>query len=597
MPTIINLKQARKWLIKKSLYEFVLEMWDSYETSPFSDCWLIEYLCECYQYSIRHFLPQYVWGEWVDDKTYELLKKESGGGCAIRDMLLPNGEHTHNHDFNVAPRHCKSSILNVLGPAWTIINTPVTVASVSHSLQLSGEMVEKKQKLFNSDKYKYYFGDDISLRLAKNSATLLQLRNGGRTYSVAMDHFTGFGADIILNDDLISVADARRNGAVLLHARDYFKTTMPSRLNNKSSGVVWHIMQRIGRGDISDLIAEDKGLQKIYSHTEIQAVADREQTLIFPCSGKIKEIHKGDLLWPERFGDYTSLKMEIGSEDFTTQYNQEPSESRLNVIKDDMIHWMDDDKEVQEFVDLSEFHYNSHDCPVKDKETSDFHGYGEGYSKANELLITDASESHMGYVAEKDFISKLQLIDPASIQIIEDKANGAALAQDLKKDVPGIVTFDPGTRSKTQRLELASTYMSKGLVRFARNEHTEYLVQQLKKFPLLEHDDIVDAFSQMVIYHFTQRQLGVYTGAFSYQNVVEDSEVNKTKFLTYGATINGDIIKVLAVQQDSYTDTYTVTEEHLFRSLQAFEEFCKKVLPGNMIYDCSPQNRLRNLLT
>ena len=39
--TVVNLKDARKWLIKKDLYEFVLEMWDSYETSPYSDCWLV----------------------------------------------------------------------------------------------------------------------------------------------------------------------------------------------------------------------------------------------------------------------------------------------------------------------------------------------------------------------------------------------------------------------------------------------------------------------------------------------------------------------------------------------------------------------------
>ena len=598
MGTVINLKDAKTWLIKKSLYEFVKEMWDSYEPSPFSDNWVLEYMCECYMYSIKGFLPKYVWGWWITDEDYERIKLKHGAKCPVRDFLLPDGSHTRNHDINIAPRHSKSSILNVLGPAWTIINTPVTVTSVSHSMKLSGEMVQKKQKLFNSEKFAYYFGKDPGLKMLRNSAECIELLNGGKTYSVAMPKFTGFGSDIIINDDLISVADARQDGAVLLKARDYFKTTMPSRLNNKTTGVVWHIMQRIGRGDISDLIAEDKGLKKIYSHTEIQAIASYDQVLIFPCSGKVKIIKKGDLLWTERFGDYSQLMLEIGKEDFETQYNQIPGKSKLNVIQDEYIHYIEDD-EYEEFRTGIEFHYGSHDCPVKDKETSDFHGYVEAESKGNELVIIDGLEEHMAYVKEKEFITNLQIVDPAIIQIIEDKANGAALAQDLAADVAGIVAFNPGTRSKTQRLELASIYMNQGLVRFRRTEANEELIMKLKKFPLLEHDDEVDAFSQLVIYHFTQRQLGVYSGAFSYENIVEiKRDPKETVFYTYGATMSGNTIKVLALSVDGHSDTYTVEKEWIFGSVQRFEEFCRKEVPnGCMVYDCSTQNRLSMLLT
>lgn len=729
MGTVINLKQAQKWLMKKDLHEFVKEMWDSYDPSPFSDSWLVEYLCECYMYSIRQFLPNYCWGWWITDEEYEAIKKKTGGHCDVRDHLLPDGQHTRNHDINIAPRHCKSSIFNVLGPAWTIINTPITVTSVSHSMKLSGEMVEKKQKLFNSEKFAYYFGDDPSLKLLKNTAQCIELRNGGKTYSVAMKSFTGFGSDCfvagtevltprgnisieniqvgdsvwsanidtmhsfiskvvatrtipnreivmvefsngrkiectpdhrfyiidkgyieiskcvvgvdkvrgasgiytitsitkgsrktvydiqvepnnnffannilvhncIINDDLISVADARQDGAVLLKARDYFKTTMPSRLNNKTTGVIMNIMQRIGRGDISDLIAEDKGLRKIYSHTELQAIADHDETIIFPCSGKVKIIKKGDLLWPERFGDYSQLKMEIGAEDFETQYNQRPSKNKLNVIQDDYIHYISD-KEYEEFKLGVEFHYGSHDCPVKDKETSDFHGFCEGESRANELVITDAFEKHLSYIKEKELLTNLQTVDPSVLQIVEDKANGAALIQDLAIDVPGLVAFNPGTKSKMQRLELASVYMQQGLVRFRKSERIEELILHLKKFPLLEHDDMVDAFSQLVIYHFTQRHLGVYSGAFNFENIVDPitRDEKERLFMTYGATIKGEVIKVVGVSQDMYKDVYIVEKEYTFSSIMAYEEFCRTIPAGCTVYDASPQNRLSSLVT
>lgn len=599
MGTSINLKQARTWLMKKNLYDFVLEMWDSYDPSPYSDCWLVEYLCECYMYSIKGFLPMYVWGWWINDEEYEKLRELHNAKCPVRDFRLPDGNHTRNHDLNIGPRHMKSSIMNILGPAWTIINTPVTVTSVSHSRALSSEMVQKKQKLFTSEKFAYYFGNDPGLKILRCSSENIELMNGGRTYSVAMKNFTGFGSDVIINDDLISVSDARQDGAVLLKARDYFKTTMPSRLNNKRTGVIWHIMQRIGRGDISDLIAEDKGLKLIYSHTEIQAIATHDQTFIYPCSGKIKEIKKGDLLWSERFGDYTSLKLEIGLEDFETQYNQQPAKSRLNIIQDDYIHYIED-KDYEEFKLGVEFHYGSHDCPVKDKETSDFHGFVEGESKGNELVVTDGFEEHLAYVKEKELMTNLQTVDPAIIQIVEDKANGAALVQDLAMDVAGLVPFNPGSRSKTTRLELASKYMQQGLVRFRRTDKCEELIMKLKKFPLLEHDDEVDAFSQLVIYHFTQRQLGVYSGAFSYENIVTPPERDPkvSVFMTYGATMSGNSIKVVGVTTDNYKDEYLVEKEWIFGSLQRFEEFCRKEVPaGCMVYDVSPLNRLSTLLT
>lgn len=719
---LINLKQAKKMLMLKDLHEFVLEMWDSYEPTPLSDCWLIEYLCECFSYSIKHFLPKYCWDWWISDKEYESIKKKTGGVCPVRDFLLPDGTHTRNHDLNIAPRHTKSTIFNVLGPAWAILNTPITVTSVSHSIKLSGEMIEKKQKLFSSEKYKYYFGEDYSRRLRKNAADHIELYNGGKTYSISMDKFTGFGADClvagtkitvpqgnkniedikendivysyniinnnyelstvvakrviqnretvrvtfsnntllqctpdhrlyivgkgyikasecnigdniinnstivviepaetqtvydiqvepnnnfiangvvvhncIINDDLISVSEARQDGAALAHARDYFKTTMPSRLNNKKTGVIWHIMQRIGQGDISDLIAEDKGLRLIYSHTEIQAIASRPLTLIFPCTGKVKKINVGDLLWEERFGDYSQLQLEIGKEDFETQYNQNPVRNKLNVIQNEYIHWIED-REYEEFKKGVEFHYASHDCPVRDKETSDYHGFCEGESLGSELVITDAFEEHMAYVKEREYLRNLQVVDPAVLQIVEDKANGAALLQDLALEVSGLVPFDPGTKSKTQRLELASIYMQRGLVRFRRTPRVEELVICLQKFPLLPHDDMVDAFSQLVIYHFTQRHLGVYSGAFNYQNILQKTPED-SGFRTYGATMRGDRIMVAEVSINNRTDEYIVTNEFAFDRLEMFENFCLNLGSGSIVYDASPRNKLSSLIT
>lgn len=592
-----NLRQAKKWLMKKSLYEFVLEMWDAFETADFSDSWIIEFECECFMYSLKHWLPKYIWENWIPDSKYAELKRKTGGICPVRDSVF-NDKPVHNHDWNMPPRHTKSSIFNVCGPVWASINIPISIASVSHTESLSAEMNVKRQKLLNSDKFKYYFDDDPELKITQNSAKSLTLKNGSKMYSVCQASCTGFGADVLIADDLISSVNAQKDRQVLKNSVNFFRKTLPTRLNSKTTGVTWQIQQRLGVGDISGTILRDEGLSKVYSHTELQAISTKDIVFIYPCTGKTHIVKEGDCLCPERFGDYTDVQLEVGPEEFATQYQQNPAKSSLNVIKEEYIHYIDAE-EFEAMRPLAETHYCSHDCPVKEVDTSDFHGFCEGYGRGNELVICDAWEKHLGYVKEKKLMQDLEMVDPTVLQIVENKANGAALLQDLRGDVAGLVEFEPGTRSKTQRLELASLYMNNGSVRFVKgSSNVDYLIQQLKAFPLLEHDDITDAFSQLVIYHFTGHKMGVYTNAFTYQNIVEeDIDANVHINYIYAATMSGNTFKLIAVEYNIQKCMFVVRKEWVFRSLDLFEQECKRICQtGNMIIDASINNQLSSII-
>lgn len=593
--TFINLRSAKKWLVKKSLPDFIREFWDAYEIAPFSDCWLTEWQSECFMYSVKHFLPKYVWNEWISDEQYERIKLETYGTCPVRDKMF-NGKHVHNHDWNMPPRHSKTSILGVCGPVWLTLNSPVSIATVSHTARLSGETNEKRLKLLQSDKFHYYFHEEPQLKLAKQSATNIQLVNGAQMYAVCQISFTGFGADVIIADDLISADNAAKDMQMLKNVREFYRQTLPTRLNTKETGVIWQIQQRLARGDISGMIAEDPDLRKVYSHTELQAIAEKDHVLIYPCSGKIQEIHKGDFLWEKRFGDYTTLRMETGKTKFNIQYQQRVEDSDLNVIHETDIHYIEED-EFNQFKNTAESVYASHDCPVKDSESNDFHGFVHGYGRGNELVIDDGWEEHLGYIKEKQLMINQQKVCPSLLQIVEDKANGAALLQDLRLDVKGLIAFEPGTNSKKQRLELASVYIQNGAVRFVKSPKTEYLIKKLLDFPFIDHDDIIDACSQLILYHFTQRTAGVYTNCFTYENVVReeyDKNVNVANDI-YACTINADLIKMLRINVQE--DKFIVLEEWQLRGIEQFESFFLEkfqILP--IMLDCSYENTLYKLI-
>lgn len=598
MPISMNMKHLKKVLLQKSLYDFLKEFWETYEPFELHEHWTLEYLCECFMFSVKHFLPSYIWKDWITDEKYQKLKEDTGGHCPVRDSIFGNS-YVHNHNWNMPPRHSKSTVLNVMGPVWLCTVSPVTVASVCHTATLATEMNEKRKKLIESSKYRYYF-DDLELQLIRCSASDIQLQSGARLYSTPMASFTGHGADCIIADDLVSSDNAKRDQKIMRNAITFFRSTLPTRLNNKNTGVIWHIQQRLGMGDVAGTILDDKELRKVYSHTELKAISETDETIIFPCTGKVVEVKKGQPLWEQRFGDYTSIKAEVGTADFETQYNQNPEASLSNIIKEQYINWVTPEQ-AQKFINESEIQYASHDCPVKDKESNDFHGYCNGYGKASQLLITDGWEQHMALIKEKELMERLQKISPSLIQIIEDKANGSALLQLLKTEVSGLVAFNPGTDSKTQRLSLASVYMQNGSVMFEDNPNVRYLVKQLLKFPYLMHDDIVDAFSQMVLYHFTGATSGVYTNYFTNNNVTIGQVPDNYLYYSYAATISMDKIKVIAVRPDYSKDIYYVDKEYLFTGITAtkdFEQFCITNVKGqNTILDCSFNKVLSSMVS
>ena len=589
------MKDTVRGLALNNLYFFLELMWDTFEPHTFTPSWYLEYMCECFMYSVKHFLPAHVQKNIISDEEYEKIKKKEKASCDVRDKKI-NGQNARRHNLNICPRHTKSIIFNIAGPIWVMLNAPVTIMSISHSKSLSAEFTDKKRKIVNHEKYQYYFNQP-QWKLIKDTAEMIQLLNGGKSYSVNMKRATGFGADIIIGDDILAVEDIKQAGAHLRTTIRAFRSTLPSRLNSRF-GVKWNIAQRVGKGDITDIIFDDKGMKSLYTHTEMHAIARFDQSFIFPVTGAVKHVKKGDFLAPDRFGDYTDERILVGESDFETQYNQNPAASDLNVHKAEHFEklWISDE-EFNQFKMESDTNYASHDTAVKDKATSDCHGFVTAIGKNNELVITGGWQKKMAYSVSKQLMIDTQTVDPSIIQIVEDRANGAALLQDLATEVAGLVPFDPGTKSKTMRQELASMYVKQGLVRFVDNPETRNLVELLIKFPFAEYDDLTDAFAQLVIYHMTQRRLGVYAGAFNFENLTDPIQYQFRPSLTYGATIHGMNIKVVGVAIDLSKDMYTVQEEHQFNSYSAFEEFCRTRRAGETIYDATPNNRLASLVT
>ena len=538
-----------KQLYRKSFYEFVKDFWSCVDPAKYVDGNLIKFYCEIFQYMCK---------PWVGYKEIDVdFKVPEGEDADVIDIRSDK----RNINISMPPRHCKSMIFNVFGPVWLWTLYPVKCVSVSHTEGLAVNMNLKRKMLINSERFKELYSEEIIL--SSNSNSFLKDTRGGELYSINRNALTGYGGDIIINDDLTNAEAARKDKEEMANAWSYYQNTMPSRINDPSKCIIINVQQRLAPNDITGHIMNDLKLASQYIFVVLPAIFKKKTYLICPISGDIITYEVGESLWKERFGDYTGLRFQVGESIFETQYLQNPISSDKTIVKSHMVIEMDEcDVPPLSSADMI---YSSHDFPVKDKETSDYLGSVLGYKVGSTLYVFDALEQRMGFVKSVNYVKELSNAYPGIIQVIEDKANGSPILQQLQETVSGMQSFQPGTQSKTQRLESATIYMNAGNVVLVRtqydklsntyqlNESMQILKRKLLNFPFLDHDDIVDAFVQLTLFIFMDRKWLVYGRSFNDKNIINTYERNLT-YTNVFFNREGDYWKVLEIAVDYCVD-------------------------------------------
>lgn len=587
-------KALKRELYKRSFYDFVKDYWHIADVPyKFIDGKVVQFFCETFQYFCRR---------WVGYTPVNIDVPKASETIDVIDVR----EDKRNININIPPRHSKSMIFNVLGPTWLWIFYPITAVTVSHNTSLAGDANSKRARLIHSDEFQELYGDDI--HLVSESRGACKTEEGGDLRSQARDSFTGFGADIIVNDDLTNAETARRDQAEMLSAWSYFQNTMPSRVNDIEKCLIMNIQQRLAPNDITGHILENPKLAARYTHIVIPAIFEKDTYLVCPISGTVFFFKKGDPLWPERFGDYSGLRDEVGEAVFQTQYLQKPIASDKTVFKPDML--IERDKTECASIEDADIVYASHDFPVKDKDSSDFLGSVLAYKIGTTLYITDCLEKKMAFVNSVNYVKQLDTLYPGIIQVIEDKANGSPILQQLQDEVAGMQAFQPGTNSKMQRAESASLYAVSGNIVFVKTRFDKLtqtwnlspalqnLKSRLLNFPFVEHDDIVDAFTQLVLFVFMDRRYMVYGRAFNDANIVDTSKIDTGNYSAIFFNKEGDIWKAIRCRMKYGAQSILyVTDETRYKAdaidgLKKLKEFAKD---KSVFIDCSATEALRGV--
>lgn len=416
---------------------------------------------------------------WYIDLISEILKQVEKG--EIKRLII-----------NLPPRNLKSTIINVAWPAWLLAHNPaIRIISTSYSQSLSIKHSLDTRSIINSSWYQDLFPQVKIIKGQNQKYKFVTSKYGFRFASSVKGSLVGEGGDIIIVDDPhnpshISSSLLRQNTI------DWFEQELISRINDKKTGAIILIMQRLHNNDLSGYLLKKKN----WKHLCLPAIATKKEVYSF---GKQKVIRlKGDLLNPKREGkdEILNIKADIGSYAFASQYQQEPMQISGGMIKADWIKRFNlSDISINQDMII----YNSWDTAIKCGKNNDYSVCTTWLEKDNNYYLIDLLRLKLEYPELKKILKLQAQKYCSSAVLIEDKSSGQTLIQDIKKETSIPVIPIKVKQDKITRFATATVVIDCGRCYFPREASWLFdYEKELFSFPNSKNDDMVDSTSQFL---------------------------------------------------------------------------------------------------
>lgn len=402
---------------------------------------------------------------------------------------------------NVPPRTLKSTLITILYPLWIWLTEPEhSFLTASYSLDLSSEHSVMRRSLLQSPWFQRLFGDRFQLAGDRNQIAQYANNRSGQMIATSVGATAmGRGCDTAILDDPIS-ADQSLSDAERTTANNWIDATLRSRLNDPATGAIILVMQRLHQLDPTGFLLEQE--PGIWTHVRIPLEAEEDESWEYPISKRVVKRKAGEVLMPERFPPATVEQLRSRRLVFAGQYQQRPAPIEGNLIKRNEVRYYggidprtgQPDEKLPDNFDRTIL---SVDCSFKDSVASDYVCISVIGIKGRRRYVLNIVNQHLEAAAtEAEIHRQRDTYRPVNAVLVEDKANGPAVIQRLKVNIPGVIEINP-LGGKTARMFAAAPEWQAGDWFLSRNASwTEPFIEQITTFPACRHDDMADAMSQ-----------------------------------------------------------------------------------------------------
>ena len=397
--------------------------------------------------------------------------------------------------INVPPRSLKSHCASVAFPGWVLGHEPSSqIICASYAQGLSNKLASDCRTLMMSKMYKLIF----RTRLLSQRPALEELvttRKGFRLATSVGGVLTGRGADYLIIDDPLK-PDEALSETERQRVNDWYDHTLLTRLNDKRNGRIIVIMRRLHEDDLVGHLLEKADWRVL----RFPAIADANETYTIrnPFGDAVTYTrHESEVLHPEREDRATldEIAATLGSYNFAGQFQQAPSPAGGGMVKQSWFKTYTPENRVGG----GDFIFQSWDTANKPTELSDFSVCTTWAKRNNELYLLHVYRKRMDYPTLKRAVVEQARLWKATTVIIEDKASGTQLIQELTYEgMYSIKRYEPPPgHDKVMRMHACSSTIENGFVFLP--EKAEWLAEymhELRVFPNGKHDDQVDSTSQ-----------------------------------------------------------------------------------------------------
>lgn len=408
-------------------------------------------------------------------------------------LLACEKGYTKRLIINIPPRHLKSLIVNVAWPAWLLGQNPSRrIISTSYSQALATKHSLDTRLIINSPWYQNIFLRTLIVADQNEKDKFITTKRGFRLATSTGGTLTGEGGNFLILDDPHNPVNINsktiRDGAL-----NWYEQVFSSRLDDKNSGVIVLIMQRLHTEDLTGHLLSKNSK---WEHLNIPALAER--TMFFPSPLK----RSCGFLFPEKFPlhpdkeNINTLKQtesEMGSFAFSAQYLQNPLPLNDGLIKPEWLKYYN--TQPHQFSSITQ----SWDTAIKAGENNDYTVCTTWGEADNCYYLLDMFRNKLEYPAlKRNIISLAEKWQPNSV-LIEDKASGGSLIQELRLETKlPVIAINPKL-DKFSRLLAVSSLIESGRVQLPQKAaYLTELEAELFGFPNSPHDDIVDSITQFL---------------------------------------------------------------------------------------------------
>lgn len=458
----------------------------------------------------------YVHG-WHIDTICDHLEAVSAGEIRRLQVWIPPGTS-------------KSTTVSIAWPVWEWLHRPeLRYLTASYDLDLATRFAVRSRDLIRSSWFRARWPQVELKRDEDLKRSYANTQGGSRLATSPTASATGQHADRILIDDPLDANDVVSEAA-LEQVREWYDGTISTRFADPKTGVEVIIQQRLAERDLpGHTMAQSPDGWTILCLPERY---ERQHPFVYPDkrvlpSGRVLQgdvrVDDGELLCPERIGEeeHALRVLKLAAFRAAGQLQQRPAAREGAILKRSgwkfyPPRWREDDQ----LVHLPKFTavVQSWDTTFKDKTTSDYVvGTVWGQVGADLYLLRKVKDRMSLSLTKSAMREVTSWADerwprlPHRI-LIEKSANGVEIIEELKRELRGIVPVT-ASASKVARAEAAEPALEAGNIYLpgqgepdspsGYNEavtpaDAQGLIEECAAFPLGEHDDEVDSFTQAV---------------------------------------------------------------------------------------------------